>query len=162
MDPHSRAPKKNTSHGNEVLPQYTMHLIQRPRYQRGIPCQDPARPSGDLLRETQTVVVWTRLPFTKSSKTILQAKVKRGGRQQRKRWEDNIREWTGLEFAKSQPAVQNRERLVVKTKPLHNVKVFIFTWWHNTEIRPTPSVALFKQYVRIKKSVVQHKFEHTI
>ena len=26
---------------------------------------------------------------------------------QRKRWEDNIREWTGLEFAKSQRAVEN-------------------------------------------------------
>ena len=30
MDPHSRAPKKNTSHGNEVLLQDTMHLIRRP------------------------------------------------------------------------------------------------------------------------------------
>ena len=35
MYPHSRAPKKNTSHGNEVLPQDTMHLIQRPCYQWG-------------------------------------------------------------------------------------------------------------------------------
>ena len=37
----------------------------------------------------------------------------KGGRiqgRQRKRWEDNIREWTGLEFAKSQRAVENRER----------------------------------------------------
>ena len=42
MDPYSRAPKKNTSHGNEVLPQDTTHLIQRPCYQRGSPCQDPA------------------------------------------------------------------------------------------------------------------------
>ena len=32
-----RAPKKNTSHGNEVLPQDTTHLIQRPCYQRGSP-----------------------------------------------------------------------------------------------------------------------------
>ena len=34
----------------------------------------------------------------------------KGGRRrgrQRKRWEDNIREWTGLEFAKSQRAVEN-------------------------------------------------------
>ena len=29
---------------------------------------------------------------------------------QRKRWEDNIREWTGLEFAKSQRAVENWEK----------------------------------------------------
>ena len=31
---------------------------------------------------------------------------------QRKRWEDNIREWTGLEFAKSQRAVKNREKWI--------------------------------------------------
>ena len=44
------------------------------------------------------------------AKTILQGAVKGGGRQgrQRKRWEDNIREWTGLEFTKSQRAVENR------------------------------------------------------
>ena len=45
------------------------------------------------------------------AKTILQGTVKGGRRQsrQRKRWEDNIREWTGLEFAKSQRTVRNRE-----------------------------------------------------
>ena len=45
------------------------------------------------------------------AKTILQSTVKRGRRQgrQRKRWKD-IREWTGLEFAKSQRAVENREK----------------------------------------------------
>ena len=47
------------------------------------------------------------------AKTILQGTVKEGKRQgrQRKRWEDNIREWTGLEFAKSQRAVENRDKL---------------------------------------------------
>ena len=46
------------------------------------------------------------------AKTILQGTVKGGRRQgrQRKRWEDNIREWTGLEFGKSQRAVGNREK----------------------------------------------------
>ena len=41
------------------------------------------------------------------AKTILQGTVKGGRRQgrQEKRWEDNIREWTGLEFAKPQRAV---------------------------------------------------------
>ena len=53
------------------------------------------------------------------SKTTLQGTVKGGRRRgkQRRRWEDNIREWTGLEFAKSQRAVENREKwrkLVVK------------------------------------------------
>ena len=52
-------------------------------------------------------------------KPILQGTVKGGRRQgrQRKRWED-IRERTGLEFAKSQRAVENREKwrkLVVKS-----------------------------------------------
>ena len=47
------------------------------------------------------------------AKTILQGTVKGGRRQgrQRKRWEDNIREWTGLEFGKSKRTVENRERL---------------------------------------------------
>ena len=41
------------------------------------------------------------------AKPILQGTVKGGRRQgrQRKRWENNIREWTGLEFTKSQRAV---------------------------------------------------------
>ena len=42
---------------------------------------------------------------------------RRQGRQ-RKRWEDNIREWTGLEFAKSQRAEESREtwrKLVAKS-----------------------------------------------
>ena len=37
----------------------------------------------------------------------------RGGRRrgrQKKRWEDNIKEWTGLEFANSQREVKNRKR----------------------------------------------------
>ena len=47
------------------------------------------------------------------AKTILQGTVKGGRRQgrQRKKWEDNIREWTGLEFGKSQRAVEKREKL---------------------------------------------------
>ena len=46
------------------------------------------------------------------AKTILRGTVKGGRRQggQRKRFEDNIREWTGLEFGKSQRAVENREK----------------------------------------------------
>ena len=47
------------------------------------------------------------------AKTILQGTVKGGRRQgrQRKRWEDNIREWTGLEFGKSLRATENREKM---------------------------------------------------
>ena len=54
------------------------------------------------------------------AKTILHGTVKgkiRQGRH-RKRWKDNIREWTGLEFSKSQRVVENREKwrkLLVKS-----------------------------------------------
>ena len=43
---------------------------------------------------------------------FLQGTVKGRRRQdrQRKRWEDNIRQWTGLEFSKSQRAMENREK----------------------------------------------------
>ena len=46
------------------------------------------------------------------AKTIWHGTLQEGRRQgrQRKRWEDNIREWTSLEFAKSQMAVERREK----------------------------------------------------
>ena len=83
MEPHSRAPKKTTSHGNEVLPQDTTHLIQRPCYQQGSPCQDPAgnwtkrRPPDDR-KETQTAVVWSCFPFIRSGQKHLAMHSERG------------------------------------------------------------------------------------
>ena len=58
------------------------------------------------------------------AKTISQGTVKGGRRQgrQRKRWEDNIREWTGLEFTKSQRVVESSEKwrkLVAKSSVVH-------------------------------------------
>ena len=54
------------------------------------------------------------------AKTILQGTRKMGRRQGRlrKRWEDNIREWTGLDFTKFQRAVEKRgkwKKLVAKS-----------------------------------------------
>ena len=68
MDPHSRDPKKNTSHRNEVLPQDTTHLIQWLCYQWRSLCQDPAGNwttwrSPDDRKETQTAVVWSCFPI---------------------------------------------------------------------------------------------------
>ena len=77
--------------------------------------QQAIGPHEDLL----TIVKRRKLPWyghvSRSSglaKAILQGTVKGGRRQgrQRKRWEDNIREWTGLKFGKSQRAVENREK----------------------------------------------------
>ena len=88
MDPHSRAPKKNTSHRNEVLPQDTTHLIQRPCYQQGSPCQDPAgnwttRRPPDNHEETQTAVVWSCLLFIRSDQNHLAGLSERGKKTRR-------------------------------------------------------------------------------
>ena len=59
-----------------VLPQGTTHLIQRPCYQRGSTCRDPAgkwttrRPPDDR-KETQTAVVWSCFPFIRSGQNHL-------------------------------------------------------------------------------------------
>ena len=88
MDPLSRAPKKNTSPGNEMLPQDTTHLIQRPCYQRGSPCQTPAgnwttrRPPDDR-KETQTAVVWSCCPFIRSGQNHLARHSERGKKTRR-------------------------------------------------------------------------------
>ena len=67
----------------KVLPQDTVHLIQRPCYQQGSLCQDPAgswttrRPPDDR-KETQTAVVWSCLPFIRSGQNHLARHSERG------------------------------------------------------------------------------------
>ena len=101
MDPHSRASKKNTSHGNEVLPQVTAHLMQRPCYQWGSPCQDSAgnrttwRPP-DHRKETQTAVVWSCLPFIRLGQNHL-ARHSERGKKTRQREEDVRRQHQGMD-----------------------------------------------------------------
>ena len=78
-----RAPKKNTSHGNEVLLQHTMHLVQRPCHRRGSLCQDPAgnqttRRPPDHCKEMQTAVVWSCLLFIRSGQSYLARHSARG------------------------------------------------------------------------------------
>ena len=116
--PSQQSFKEKYNHGNEVLPQNTTHIIQRPCYQWGNLCQDPAcnwttwRPPDHHKRHK---LKWCGHVSHSSglAKTILQGTIKGGRRQgrQRERWEDNIREWTGLEFAKSHRAVENRKNM---------------------------------------------------
>ena len=85
--------------------------------------QQAIRPHKDLL----TIIKKCKLQWyghvSRSlglAKTILQGTVKGGRRQgrQRKKWEDIVRKWEGLEFTQSQSAVENREKwkkLVVKS-----------------------------------------------
>ena len=76
-------------------------ILHRPRYRRESLCHDPAgnrttRRPPDHHKETQTEVVWTCLPFIGSGQTHLARHSERGKtRQTKKRWEDNISEWTG-------------------------------------------------------------------
>ena len=61
------------------------------------------------------LILWLECEFRIAFHHVSNSKdntVKGGRRQgrQRKRWEDNIREWTGLKFAKSLRAVENREK----------------------------------------------------
>ena len=78
--------------------------------------QQAIGPHEDLLtivKKTRTEVVWSCFPFIRSGQNHL-ARHSEGGRRQgrqKKWWEDNIREWAGLEVvAKSQRAVENREK----------------------------------------------------
>ena len=89
-------------------------------------------PHEDLL----TIVKRRQLQwYGRVSRTILQSTVKGWRRQGRQ--EDNIREWTGLEFAKSQRAVDNRERWrklvakssVVPQRPLGLRDRWWWWWW---------------------------------
>ena len=100
-----------------MLVQDTMHLIQRhvTNEEARAKIQQIIEPHEDPL----TIVKRHKLQWyghvSRSSglaKTISQGTVKGGGRQGRQSmcWEDNIREWTGLEFAKSQRAVENRDK----------------------------------------------------
>ena len=85
--------------------------------------QQAIQPYDDLLNIVKRRKLQWYGHVSRSSglaKTILQGTVKGGRRQsrQRKRWEDNIWEWTGLEFAKSQRAVEYRgkwRKLVAKS-----------------------------------------------
>ena len=82
--------------------------------------QQAIGPHEDLLMVENLMIVKRRKlqwygHVSRSSgraKTILQGTVKGVRRQgrQRKRWEDNYREWTGLEFGRSQRAVENSEK----------------------------------------------------
>ena len=78
--------------------------------------QQATRPHEDLLTILKRCKLQWYGHVSRSSglaKTILQGTVKEGRRRgrQRKRWEDSIREWTGLKFAKFQRAVENRKKM---------------------------------------------------
>ena len=129
---------------NEVLTwwRWLFTCPQRSCYWSGSLCQDPAgnqttwRPDhrkncGGMVT-SPVHQVWPQ-PSCKA-----QWKGEEDKADKRKRWDDSIREWTGLEFAKSQRAVENREKWrkkVVKSSvvplwPLHlRNRWWWWCWW---------------------------------
>ena len=101
LDPHSRAPNRNTTQGNEVLPQDTTHFLQRPCYQQGSLCQVPAgnrttqRPP-DHYKGTQTAVLWSCLPFIRSGQNHL-ARHSKSGKKTRQTEEEVGRQHQGMD-----------------------------------------------------------------
>ena len=111
-----RAAMKNTSHENKVLPQLLRISYKDPVINEEVRAkiQQAVGPHEHLTIFTRRELQWYG-HFSRSaclSKTILQG-TEIGGRRQgrQKRWEDNIRECTGLEFAKSHGAVESREKV---------------------------------------------------
>ena len=89
--------KKMFSH----IPQDTTHLIQRPCYQRGSPCQNPARNwttrrPPDYRKETQTAVVWSCFPFIRSGQNRL-ARYRARGEKTRQTEEEVERQHQGTD-----------------------------------------------------------------
>ena len=133
--------------------------------------QQAIGPQEDLL----TIVKRRKLQWyghvSRSSglaKTILQGKVKEGRRQsrQRKSWEDNIREWTGLEFSKSQRAVENGEngrKLVAKSSVLPQRPSRLRDIWRNDDDENPPPLPLNANVSKAtaKLEVVQPKTAQT-
>ena len=84
-----------------VLPQNTMHLMQKPCYQQGSLCQDPAgnwttRRPPDHCKETQTAVVWLCLLFIRSGPNRL-ARHSEKGKKTRQTEEEVRRQHQGMD-----------------------------------------------------------------
>ena len=100
-----------------MLTEAIEHFIYGPCYQLGGSQKDPSshwkiERTPDPGQETEAKMVWPCFKSSSLAKTIMQGtvkgKMKRG--RQKKRREDNIKEWSGMDFASSIRAVENRTR----------------------------------------------------
>ena len=147
MDPHSGAPKKNTSHGNKVLQQDSTHLIQRPCYQRGSPRQDQAgnrtiqRP--DYRKETQIAVIWSCLPCIRSGQNHLTRHSERG-KKTRQTEEEVGRQHQGMDRPEDRQVPEGSgeqekwRKLVVKSSVVPKRPSWLrdrWWWWYECHFR---------------------------
>ena len=99
----------------------TTHLEERPCYQRGSPCQDPAgylttrRPPDDR-KETQTAVVWTCIPFIRSGQNHFARRSERG-KKTRRTEEEVGRQHQGMDRSgiRQVPEGSGEQRKIEKT-----------------------------------------------
>ena len=159
MDPHSRAPKKNTSLGNEVPPQDTTHLIQRPCYQQGSLCQGPAgnwttQRLADNRKETQSAVVWSCFPFLRSCQKHL-ARQSEQGKKTMQTEEEVGRQHQGMDRPGVQQVPEGSgeqgkwRKLVAKSSVMPNdprgkglMMIMMFLMWTGMEME-NPALCLF-------------------
>ena len=125
IDPHSRAAKKNTSHGNQVLLQDTAHLMQRPCYLWQCLCHDPAGNGTtgkfDHCKEMQSEVVCTCLPFIRFGQNHLTRPVK-GEKKARQTEKEMGRQHQGMDIPGVCRVPEGRakwRKLVVKSSVAH-------------------------------------------
>ena len=114
LDIHRRHSTQNTSNGDEMLPKTPQHIVYRASQMRRY-----ATVSSMYLAHTKTVynckkIILNGMAMSQGllvSQTILNGTVncgRRGG--QRKRWEDNIREWTCLSVYESLKESKDQKR----------------------------------------------------
>ena len=112
LDANNRITEEDQNRGNEMLPPPFAHFIQRPHHKK---IQAAIGTYEDILTTVKKRKLrWFGHVIRSSDlcKKVLQGTVqgKRKGGRQKKRWEDNIREWTGLDFNSSQRAAEDRQR----------------------------------------------------
>ena len=108
--------RRITGHGDEMPQKIPRHHLQRPHLQRRGAKQNsashwaPRRPL-DHSKTTQTEMVGDITTSSGLAKTILQGTVQGGRRRGRrkKRWEDNIPEWTGMTLGAAMRKAERRE-----------------------------------------------------
>ena len=122
----------------------TTHLIQRPCYQRGSPCQDPAGNwttwrSPDDRKETQTTVVWPCLPFIRSGQNHLARHSERGkktrqtaeeaGRQHQEMDRPGVRQVPEGSGKQGKMEKTGRKLSVVPQRPSRSKDWWWWWWW---------------------------------
>ena len=120
MDLDCRVKEKNACLWDEMLPEAIEHFVQGPCYQWGSSQNDRMIQAAiGEYDELLTLIKKRKLRWfghvsmsSGLAKTILQGTVKgkRWRGRQKRRYEGNIKEWTGIDFASSTRAAENRTR----------------------------------------------------